>query len=167
MRLKDIKQLNEAFIPPPVLTFLTKYGSKLLTFVAIAVIEKLIEKLLKKLFISKQDNLPDDLFYMGFGYSMKVPRNEFGHMESIGNALRTELEKKIPTDFSLVQTSDISKMIHSAKSDKDNDDKDIYLLNSFLLGFKKKPNFKDLSLKLSTGFKKMNIQIKITYYGKK
>ena len=165
MKLKDIQVINEALIPPPVIAFLTKYGSKVLTFVAIAVLEKLIEKLVKKFFINKQSNLPDDLFYVGFGYSTKVPRNEFSHTELIGNSLRKELESKIPTDFSLYQISDMSKMINTAKKEKD--DKDIYLLNSFLLGFKKKPNLKDLGVKLKAGFGKLNIQIKITYYGKK
>ena len=164
MKLKDV-QINEAIIPPPAAAFIAKYGSKVLTFVAIAVLEKLIEKLVKKFFIKKQPNLPDDLFYVGFGYSTKVPRNEFAHAEMIGNSLRQELENKIPTDFSLFQVSDMSKMINATKKDKS--DKDIYLLNSFLLGFRKKPNLKDLGIKLKAGFGKLNIQVKITYYGKK
>jgi len=166
MKLKDV-QLNEALIPPPVAAFIVKYGSKVLAIVAFAVIEKLIEKFLKKFYISKQGNLPDDLYYMGFGYSTKVPRNEFTHLEAIGNALRKELENRIPTDFSLYQASDISKMIHTAAKVVNKSDKDLYVLNSFLFGFKNKPNIKDITNKLKSGFGKLNIQIKITYYGKK
>ena len=165
-----LNQINEVVIPaivikPAIAAFLKKYGSKIATVVAVAVIEKLIVKLVKKFYINKQDNLPSDLFYMGFGYSTKVPRNEFSHTESIGGMLRKELESKIPTDFSLYQASDMTSMIGVKKPDSV--DKDIYIMNSFLLGFKVKPNMKDLSAKIITGFKKLNIEIKITYYGKK
>jgi len=165
MRLQDIRTLNEVFVPPTIVAFLTKYGSKVVTFVAIAVLEKLVEQLLKKLFVKKQKHLPDDLYYMGFGYSTKVPKNEITHAEAISNALRQELENKLKTDFSLIQTSDVSRMIHPNKNEFN--DSDLYLLNSFLFGFKVKPNLKDITIKLKAGFEKLNIQIKITYYGKK
>lgn len=166
MRLKDIKQVNETFIPPAVAAFAGKYGAKVLGVIAIAVLEKIIEKLLKKFYINKQDNLPKDRYYMGFGYSTKVPRNEFTHAEMIGGALRRELEKKIGSDFSLYQATDMTKMIKTSMKSPP-EDKDIFILNQYLFGFIEKPNMKDLKMKLIAAFKKLNIEIKITYYGKK